>query len=469
MNLAERIQSLAATLDTLRAEIADLDALPEPTEEQTARYDAALSEWDTATAEHAALVARHERAQRALATPPAQRESGFGGAPEVMTRRSPFDGIVEGLRSGLITAEDLRERSLTAIEQVKDVEVPDSFRERASFLASRQPGIARHILLTGSPDYFRGFRAFLRGSYLEPDEARALEAARAALSTTNANGGYLLPFLLDPTVILTSDGSANPFRQISRVETGTTNKWNGITSAGVTAEWKAEGSAATDKSPTFGQPSVTALTGMAFIQGSYEVFQDTDVAAQLPLLVQDAKDNLEATAFATGAGSTTAPKGIVTAVTAVTASRVSPTTAGTFTVASRADVDAVIEAVPPRHRAKSSWIADYATYGIIRRMDTYGGSSFWANLGANVPAELLGRPVYEASAMVSACTTGSNLLLAGNFAEYLIYDRVGVSIEAVPNMFDATTGLPTGQRGYAAWWRTGADCLNPNAFRVLVL
>lgn len=36
--------------------------------------------------------------------------------------------------------------------------------------------------------------------------------------------------------MLTSNGSTNPLRQISRVVQTTTDSWNGVTSAGVTAE-----------------------------------------------------------------------------------------------------------------------------------------------------------------------------------------------------------------------------------------
>ena len=86
------------------------------------------------------------------------------------------------------------------------------------------------------------------------------------------------------------------------------------------------------------------------------------------------------------------------------------------------------------------------------------------------PPKLLGKPLYEASDMVTAVTTGSNILLAGNFAEcYYIYDRAGTTLEYVPNVMDTSTGRPTGQRGFAAWWRTGADAVDPNGFRVLKL
>lgn len=458
------ITPLEDKVEALRSEIADLDALESPSDEQTARFDAALVEFDEAKAAYEKEAARAvavEAVRSAALTPTVKRESGFS-APQVNVKRSAFEDL-DGLR--FETPAGVRARALSAIEETDGEQ---AHMERASQLASRDAGIAQHILMTGSPAYRSAFDKFMErpsdfSAFLNDAER---EAFRAALSTTAANGGYLIPFLLDPTIILTNSGSANPIRQISRVETGTGNKWNGITSAGVTAEWKTEGSAAADASPTFAQPTITAYLADAYILGSFEAFEDTNIASQIPMLVQDARDRLEATAFTVGSGSGQ-PFGVVTSTTAITASRVSPTTGGTFTAAS--EIYKVANAVAPRHASRTSWLMNKTTLNSVRSFDVYGGSAFIASLGMGAPTQLLGQPVYEASDMVSTVTTGTNLVLAGDFSEYLIYDRIGVSLEYVPQVFDTSTGRPTGQRGYLAHWRVGADVLNANAFRVLRL
>src|SRR6185312_2119294 len=118
------------------------------------------------------------------------------------------------------------------------------------------------------------------------------EAQRAALSLTNANGGYLLPFVLDPTIILTNAGSANPLRRISNIKQTTSNTWNGVNSAGVTAAWLAEAGVAADATTTVGNIVVTPQKAAAWVFGSYEVLEDTDFGQQLPRLLADAKDRL---------------------------------------------------------------------------------------------------------------------------------------------------------------------------------
>jgi HK97 family phage major capsid protein len=69
--------------------------------------------------------------------------------------------------------------------------------------------------------------------------------------------------------------------------------------------------------------------------------------------------------------------------------------------------------------------------------------------------------------MVSAATTGSNILLAGDFSEFLIYDRVGMQLVYDPLVLGSNR-RPTGQGGFYAFWRVGANVVG-NGFRVLKL
>lgn len=465
-----KIEALDVELEAIRSELLSIEAIDEPTEENVARSAELLAAWDEKDAARTKAVARAEKIERvrSAALNPANVERAVE-APNVSIKRDPFADM-DSVRAGIVPPSEMRARVLTAIEDSPADGVSDAARQQATVLTQRSDArLHQYALATANPAYRSAFEKVLQypdsyHSQLTPEEAYAL---RTAMSTTSANGGYAIPFLLDPTVILTSTGSQNPFRQISRIESGMSNKWQGLTSAGVTAQWLAEATAVTDASPTFGQPSITAHKGAAYIIGSYEVIEDTNLAAELPRMVQDGKDRLEAAAFAVGSGSG-APYGVVTSVTAVTASRVSPTTAGTFTTASRADVDATIEALPDVHQDKASWVSHYKNYGIIRRMDTYGGGNFWANMGGGQPTELLGLPTYKSVHMDSTITTGSEVLIVGDFQNYLIYDRIGVQLEYVQNVVDGS-GVPTLQRGWVAHWRTGADVLNVDAFRTLRL
>lgn len=80
---------------------------------------------------------------------------------------------------------------------------------------------------------------------------------------------------------------------------------------------------------------------------------------------------------------------------------------------------------------------------------------------------MAGWGVWENSAMDGALTgaAADYALLSGDLSQYAIVDRVGTTIEVIPQLFGASR-RPTGQRGFLMHWRVGADALVPDAFRV---
>lgn len=468
----ERLTAIRAELLTLAD--GDLD------ETQVARFDELESEHAELESEREPLARRAATIERVRTTAATAARGGrgleLGGtdrSPELLTRTDPYDGL-DQVRSNAVMTPDLRSRALAAIEQAP-AELDDGGRERATRLierGDRHGRIARHMLLTGSPHYQRAFENLLGGMQpwqLDEEEQRALRLAdehqRAINEGTGSAGGFLVPFFLDPTIILSNAGSTNPFRAISRVETITTNQWNGVSSAGVTAQWRAaEATQVPDGSPTFAQPAVRVQSADAYLQASFEATADTNIASQVGMLLNDAKDNLEATAFAVGTG-TNQPFGAVTAVAAVGGSVVAG--GATYDVA---DVYAVKDAVPARWRARASWVANDSIWSLTRQFATGSGPShaFWADLGMDRPPQLLGRSVYEASAMDStATTTGNNdIIVVGDFSNYLVVDRVGMTVAYEP-LVKGANQRPTGEVGWYAFWRVGANVLVPNAFRVL--
>jgi len=474
--MSHNIQALGEKVEALRAEIVELDAIEAPTEEQAARFDAAITEFDAAKADYdkaTERAAKVESVREAVVSGTAKTERAFH-APSVSVKRD-VHADMDAVARGYVSPDEMVSRALTAIEETAIRGISDAAKERATELAESDPSIARHILLTGSPAYFSAFKKYLRSpqmfqAMLTPEEADAF--ARASLSNTAANGGATNPWLLDPTVILTNSGAVNPFRALATIVTGTTDKWNGITSAGVTAEWLGEGSAAADASPTVASPQIPAFKGAAYIDATVEQQGDGQLVSQLPRLIADAKDRLEATAFATGNG-TTQPEGVVTGVGAVTASRISPTTGGQFAVAGAlVDVFKVANGLSPRSAANASWVGNKTVFNTIRQaaMAQNSANSVWTDGALGTPSSLLGSGTYEASAMDSTYTTSSNILLAGDFkAGYYIYDRVGVEMQYIPVVIDQATGRPNGKSGWFTYWRTGAEVVDPNAFRLLRL
>jgi len=464
-----KIQELAEKLEGLRSEIVELEAVEEPTEEQVTRMETILPEWDEAKAEHDKLVERAAKVEavRSAALAEGNREK---VAPNVIVRTDPFEGATQVRASfdsegrARMGSQEVIERAQRAFEgaRVKPEQL-DRLMERIESV----PGVAEHALLHGSPTYREAFNEFMRSQgnnpLYSPEQA---EAVRASLSLTGANGGYMLPTLLDPTLIHTGTASKTSVRGISRVVEGTQNVWHGVSVGNVTTYWKQEGSAMTDGSPTLASPSVTAAMLTAYVTGSYEIFEDSSSQAQLPGLIGESFGFAEADAFISGSGSN-APKGIVTAISGTAGDTVTATTRGSFTTASAVDVFALLNAVPSRYEDNANWVANKQTFNTIKQMSTgSNGSYFWSDFNAAIGNPLLGSPILQSSAMPTTTVSGTVLIVLGDFSQFVIYDRIGTTVEFVQNVVDGS-GLPTGQRGLIAHKRVGSDVTDINAFRFL--
>lgn len=328
--------------------------------------------------------------------------------------------------------------------------------------APQAGAVARHILTTGSPAYRRAFWKQLAGRVLNQQEQRAL-------SLGGSGGGFAIPFALDPTLVPISNSVVNPVRALARVETiAGANTWLGVTSAAVTASRVAELTEVTDTAGTpLLQPSATVTKAHAFVPFSIEVGEDWPaLESQFTMLLGQAKDDEEATAFVTGAGTGVNPQGFVTATTTTVA-------AATGLTITAANLYALEAALPPRYRPNESFVANRGVYNVLRAIDTAGGAALWLYMAmgldtqaprpGNTGATLLGRGAWEASQMQATVVNATKIMVVGDFNYFLVVDRIGMTVELVPHIFGASR-LPIGQRGLYAYWRNTSRALTSAAF-----
>lgn len=475
--LRQRLEAIVAEMEGLTSEAPDADLEGEPAE----RFAALVVE----ATEVRGSIERIESRQRQVAEVRAAATAVAGGAESARAERAsaptvirtagdPFD--LSTLRYGA-PASELRSRATTAVESmswVGDAARAEVVRkmERVEDLRGVIPGLVLH---TGSDAYQRGFAKGMAGrmELWTPEERQAMAAAqefRAAMSLTDANGGYGIPFNLDPTIILTGDGSTNPWRTVCRVETGTTDTWNGLSSAGVTASWDGENAEVSDDSPTFAQPSATAKQAQAFVRGSIAITQDyRNLAGDLTEMFNQARDDLESVAFATGATGGNNPAGVIPLTIAYdTASSVKASaTTDTYAIA---DVYALQNHLPSKYRGQGVFVMNNAVINLTRQFGTANAHSFLVTLAAGQPEVLLGRPLYESSAMDGTINASQENYIAvfGDLKRgFLIYDRVGMAVEFIPHLFATANNLPSGTRGWFAYWRVGSALLNGDAIAVL--
>ena len=328
--------------------------------------------------------------------------------------------------------------------------------------------IAKRLLLTETDAYRSAWQKAVTQTTpaFSPEEVRALDEFRAMSIGTDTAGGFGVPVLIDPTIILTAQGSLNPFRRISRVETITNDEWKGVSSAGVSWSYDSEAAAVSDDSPTLAQPVVTTAMARGFIPFSIEAGMDyPSFAENMSRLLAEGYDELQASTFATGNVSTNF-KGIITALDANTNVEVVTTTDGTF---SGTDVNKVWKALPDRYKSNASWVMSHEVGSDIATFGNSNNLSFVTVDLTGVIEKIRNRPIEFSSYFPgSLATTGAaNILVVGDFRNYVIAERAGMSVELVPHLFDVTNNRPTGSRGWFAWARHGGNSVNDLGFRLL--
>lgn len=466
MSPIETVLARRAELKQFIVERAEIDPATE-TPEQRAAWDEAIAEDDKLAERQAELEARAAAAAKTVS-------AGFN----LNMRKSEDPAAVEVRDVNILPDAEVRGRAIEIVERNARKFVNDDHANDVTKLIERGGEVGRKVArmaVTNSSDEYRdAWMNYMSGKHLTDRQATLLERGmtveRAFTAGTGSSGGYMVPLYLDPTLVITGAGIYNPIRDISTVKQIATLTWNSATAAQITAGVLAENSAFTDNTPTVSQVQIPTYKAGAYLPASFEAFEDIDaLAADAVALFGDAKANLEGSLFATGTGSSQ-PKGVMTAVSAVAGSRVSPTTGGTF---GAPDIFKVHSALPARYRRGGRNLAWLANVGVINAARQFGTSNVYyaylANGTQGQPDTLLGEALYEQSALTSTLTTGNDVLLFGDFSKYYIIDRVGATTEFIPNVFDQATGRPSGTRAWLFHWRVGADCADTNAFRDLRL
>lgn len=495
MKKSEELRSAAAEL---AAEIDELSALEEPTEEQVTRFEQALTEVETlaASIDECVRAETEERMDkiRSFAAKPSHVQSGDGArvapVPGASTRN--IWDVDEAFRSANGNPQtfvaELKSRAATAIEQSQAPEsIPnltgDEFREQATRRLEqkihgdqRGDAVARHWIDYGNPEYREHWHRALRGDIAAQQYCQAKtfehESRAWAVDGTTTTGGYAIVPDYDVSLLLINSGTTNPFRQIADVRQTMVNKVYGLSTAGVTVGWISESTEEGDDTPTMAQPSWDVQRASGYIEASFETIQDTDLGSEVAFLFNDARDTLEATAFATGTGGGE-PYGVVTRCQSLNAYVFGDSGSTVEKEIVISDVFALDNALGPRWRQNASFVANKVTWNQVRQLSPSGqGSSFWVTLGGGQPDRLIGYPVYESSAMDSTVVTGSqdDVMLLGDFRNgYRIYDRLGATMAFNPFVVGSSR-RPTGNAGWLFYWRVAGDVTdqtNASHFKLL--
>jgi HK97 family phage major capsid protein len=458
-----KLDELRSSVAALKSEIETLAAAEDITPEQDARLSAALDEFEARKSDLDAAEARAARIEAAKSVV-TERAAGFD-APQIMKRTETNVDVRSASRM------EIRDAALKIVE--KDGKGLGARQlDHVDRLLNTRNGntdggeIAKRMVLTET-DAYRS--AFVKGvTQAAPaytaEEAAAINEFRAAALSPDSAGGFGVPVLIDPTIILTSGAADAPILNLARIVTVTTDAWKGVSSAGVSWSYDAEASEVSDDAPTLAQPSIDIYTARGFIPYSIEVGQDyPGFAEEMRRLLDEGYVNLVASQSMTGS----TPVGIFTALDANTNVEVVVTTDGLF---GAVDLLNVWKSLPERYKANATWIMSTDVENEIRTFSsTNSGAYYTVNISQGGVGTLFGRPVVttDYAPEFTGTTGAANILVVGDFSNFVVAQRAGMTVELVSHLFGTTNNRPTGQRGWFAYARHGFDSVNDNAFRLL--
>ena len=466
--LRSSVNSKVERLNELRLSLKEYtERAGEPSADEAERFKVELKEFNDLEAEHERMSVELAQLVKIAEAP---ERAKVPGSPTVIIRK---DDPLKDEAAQYGPTEQVRGAARTAIENIPHVD--DNVRaslystlERADNVSGT---VARHMIAASRPAYRSAWSKLISGREyaLEADERRAIDHVRAA-SLTDASGGYAVPTVLDPTLILTGthDGlTPNVIRQLATTRQISGDNYNVISSAGVTAQWTTEATEGVDGSPTLATLAITPQKADLTIPFSIEIAMDwVGMESTMRELMQVAKDDLEITAFTTGNG-TNKPLGLFYDIyTNYTGQVQASAAADTF---AEGDLYALIQKVAARWRNRGVWVGNEIIFDKVRQFNVGSAGSLWVQLAADRPGTILGRQAYGNPQVDGTYGSGENyVLLYGDVGSaYTIVDRIGMVIERVEHLVGASNHLPNGQRALYAYWRVGARVTNSGAVAVL--
>ena len=466
-------ETLAGIVSERSALSGELDSL---TEDRDAFGDEQATRCDEIVARLAALNTAEDEAKVKLAEleENEKRAAAAASAPTRAPRYTADPFEARDVRTyGVEEARDAALRILESEGNHLQAHQGDNFDRlvRRSTINCDGDQIARLAIVTSTPAYRSAFMKMAFGRHLGVEESRAMAAyedftaTRAGSHTTTA-GGFGVPVLIDPSIILTSGAADAPILRYCRVEQITTDVWKGVSSVRPAWAVVAEGAASTDAFPTLAQPIVTTNTARCFLPFSIEISQDypSFEGEFAPLIAGGYVDYL---AQKTVVGSGTDIQGVFTALDAVSASEVTVTTDGAL---GAVDFRKLYANVPEAFRSRATWVFDVTVENVARSLSTNGmGSDFTVDMGADGITRLMGKPIAltDYAPDFSGTTGAANIAVLMDLSGYVVAQRVGMTVELVQHLFDVTNNMPTMQRGWLAYARVGGNVVAPTYGRLL--
>jgi HK97 family phage major capsid protein len=249
---------------------------------------------------------------------------------------------------------------------------------------------------------------------------RTVAEARAMSTTTDSEGGYLVPTDLGAAVevALLEFGGVREVATVIRTETGAQIDLPTVDDSGNTGSSPvAENAGLGTTDVTFGVKSLNAYkVSSDLVKIPFELLQDSafDLASLLGRLLGERIARNSSALYTTGTGSSQ-PNGVVTA------SAAGVTAAGVAAITSDELID-LYHSVGRAYRRNGTWMMADSTAKYVRKLKDGDNQYLWQpGLSMGLPDTLFGAPVITNDDM-AALATGNKTVLFGDFSRYYIRD-----------------------------------------------
>lgn len=296
--------------------------------------------------------------------------------------------------------------------------------------------------------YKQDFDAFLRGRG---------QINNALVEGTGTAGGYLVPDEFENQIITGLD-DFDVIRSMAKVITTNGDHKIPVATTHSSAAWKAEGAAYVESDPAFSQLALSAHKLTDLVTVSIELLQDSmfDIDQYLSEEFARAFGIAEETAFCVGTGSGQ-PTGIFTA----NGGSVGVTAAATNAITAD-EVISLAYSLKAPYRKSAQFLMKDETVAAIRKLKDLNGVFMWQPaLSMGEPDKLLGYNL-KTSAYVPTIAAGALVAAFGDFKNYWIADRMGITVQRLNEVYAAS-----GQVGFIATARLDGKVILSEGIKLL--
>lgn len=331
--------------------------------------------------------------------------------------------------------------------------------------ANARPGAE----LAGSPykgavaeEYKAAFVNYLRKGM----EGGLEQIATKALSTTDADGGYLVTSAMSENIVRIVH-EISPMRELASIETISTDSLDVIEDTQLPgAAWVLEAGSRSDSTThQIGRNAIDTHEMYSQPKATQKLIDDAsiDIEAWLAEKVAEKFAALEATAFISGDGDGK-PKGILAYAAGTSWGQIQQLNSGTDGVVTADSLIQLYYLLKDEYAKNATFLMNRAVIQAVRLLkeDTTDQYLWQPGLVAGTPDTLLGVPVKAAADMPVAATDSLSVAVGDFRRGYKIVDRVGIRM-----LRDPFTDKP-----YVKFYttkRVGGEVVNSEAIKLLKL